>query len=242
MNPMPPRIPPLRRRPIAFAHRGARAHAPENTVEAFQLALRLGATGLESDVWLSADGVPVLDHDGVTGRWPRRRPISQVPRDDLPGSMPTLDDVFSSCGAEFDLSLDLKDPASFDPVVASCHQWFDPDRLWVCHPDLDLLVEWRRRDAGVRLVHSWRSARMTRGLERHVADLAAAGVDGLNLPVEEWSGGGVTMCHRFDRLAFAWDAQHERQLLEVIDMGIDAVYSDYVDRMSDALQRIYGAD
>ncbi|MDQ1372669.1 MAG: glycerophosphoryl diester phosphodiesterase, partial [Actinomycetota bacterium] len=55
---------PLLRPPIGFAHRGARAHAPENTLEAFQLALKLGATGLESDVWLTHDGVPVLDHDG----------------------------------------------------------------------------------------------------------------------------------------------------------------------------------
>ena len=50
---------------MIFGHRGARAHAPENTLESFALALRLGATGLESDVWLTADGVPVLDHDGV---------------------------------------------------------------------------------------------------------------------------------------------------------------------------------
>jgi len=35
---------------IAFAHRGARAYARENTLDAFQLGLRLGATGLESDV------------------------------------------------------------------------------------------------------------------------------------------------------------------------------------------------
>ncbi len=210
-------------------------------MEAFQLALRLGATGLESDVWLSADGVPVLDHDGVTGRWPRRRAIRQVSRSELPSHVPSLGEVFVACGTGFDLSLDLKDPASFDAVVAEGHRSFDPERLWVCHPDLELLVEWRRRDTGVRLVHSWRTARMARGLERHVADLAEAGIDGLNLPVEEWTGGGVTMCHRFDRLAFAWDAQHERQLLEVLDMGIDAVYSDYVDRLSDALLRIYGA-
>ena len=58
---------PMRRPPIGFAHRGARAHAPENTLEAFRLALRLGATGLESDVWLTADGVAVLDHDGAVG-------------------------------------------------------------------------------------------------------------------------------------------------------------------------------
>ncbi|MDQ3575194.1 MAG: glycerophosphodiester phosphodiesterase, partial [Actinomycetota bacterium] len=44
--------PSLIRPPIAFAHRGARAHAPENTLQAFRLALELGSTGLESDVWL----------------------------------------------------------------------------------------------------------------------------------------------------------------------------------------------
>ena len=66
---VPTRLPSLvRAARSAFAHRGARAHAPENTIEAFALALRLGATGLESDVWLTADGEAVLDHDGSVGR------------------------------------------------------------------------------------------------------------------------------------------------------------------------------
>ena len=65
---MAPRLAPLLPRPIGFAHRGARAHAPENTLEAFDLALRLGATGLESDVWVTSDGHAVLDHDGEIGR------------------------------------------------------------------------------------------------------------------------------------------------------------------------------
>ncbi|MGH2684656.1 MAG: glycerophosphodiester phosphodiesterase, partial [Actinomycetota bacterium] len=84
-----PALPSLRNPPIAFAHRGARAHAPENTLEAFQLALRLGATGLESDVWITADGEAVLDHDGLVGRRPRRRPIATVDRRDLPPHVPT---------------------------------------------------------------------------------------------------------------------------------------------------------
>lgn len=50
------RLPSRLNPPIGFAHRGAKAHAPENTPEAFDLAVRLGATGIESDVWLSADG------------------------------------------------------------------------------------------------------------------------------------------------------------------------------------------
>ncbi|MSZ18316.1 MAG: glycerophosphodiester phosphodiesterase, partial [Actinobacteria bacterium] len=43
---MQQRLPSLVDEPIAFAHRGARAHAPENTISAFQLALKLGANGL----------------------------------------------------------------------------------------------------------------------------------------------------------------------------------------------------
>ena len=73
---MQQRLPSLLVPPVAFAHRGARAHAPENTLEAFRLALRLGATGLESDVWLTSDGVPVLDHDGVSGG---RLPAQEAP-------------------------------------------------------------------------------------------------------------------------------------------------------------------
>src|SRR3954464_6653762 len=109
---MSPRLPPLRRPPIAFAHRGARAHAPENTLEAFTLALRLGATGLESDVWLTADGHAVLDHDGVVGGRLRRRPIRDPARPDLPPHIPSLAELYAACGTAFELSLDIKDPAA----------------------------------------------------------------------------------------------------------------------------------
>lgn len=46
-----------------WAHRGASAHAPENTLLAFELAHELGADGIELDVQLSKDGVPVVIHD-----------------------------------------------------------------------------------------------------------------------------------------------------------------------------------
>ena len=50
-------------RPLIFAHRGASAHAPENTLAAFELALEQGAHGIELDVKLSADGEVVVVHD-----------------------------------------------------------------------------------------------------------------------------------------------------------------------------------
>ena len=46
-----------------FAHRGASGYAPENTLEAFLLAIEQGADGIELDVQLSKDGVPVVIHD-----------------------------------------------------------------------------------------------------------------------------------------------------------------------------------
>src|SRR5687768_14179847 len=89
-SPMPTRVPATLQPPHAFAHRGARAHAPENTLDAFTLALRLGATGLESDVWLTADGEAVLDHDGLVGGRVRRRRIAGARRAELPAHIPTL--------------------------------------------------------------------------------------------------------------------------------------------------------
>jgi glycerophosphoryl diester phosphodiesterase len=57
-----------RGRPRVFAHRGGSALAPENTLAAFELGLAAGADGLELDVHLSADGVPVVVHDPTLER------------------------------------------------------------------------------------------------------------------------------------------------------------------------------
>lgn len=48
---------------LIYAHRGARGYAPENTMAAFKQALLLGADGIELDIQLTKDGVPVICHD-----------------------------------------------------------------------------------------------------------------------------------------------------------------------------------
>lgn len=54
--------------PVIFAHRGASAHAPENTLAAFELALTQNADAIELDVKLSADGRAVVIHDPTVDR------------------------------------------------------------------------------------------------------------------------------------------------------------------------------
>lgn len=219
---------------VLFAHRGARAHAPENTIEAFTLGLRLGATGLESDVWLTADGVAVLDHDGVVGGLLRRKQIGQLDRADLPDHIPSLAELYEACGTDYELSLDVKDPAVIDEVLRVAADAGAPERLWLCHPDIDLLSEWRERDRAIKLVNSTRMAVLEHGAERRAAQLRERDIDALNLHHSEWSAGTVALLHRFRRRCFGWDAQHLRVISALLDMGIDGVYSDHVDRLVDA--------
>ena len=231
----------LIRPPIGFAHRGGRAHAAENTLAAFGLALRLGATGLESDVWVTADGVPVLDHGGVVRSGLRRRPMAEMRREDLPPQVATLEELYEACGTAFELSLDVKDPAAARPAMAVASRFgHAPGRLWLCHHDWEELSRWRGLCDGIRLVNSTRLRRLREGPERRAANLAKVGIDAVNLHHTDWTGGLTTLFHRFERYAFGWDCQHERVIAALLAIGVDAVYSDHVDRMVAALQEVDG--
>jgi glycerophosphoryl diester phosphodiesterase len=238
------RLPSLLDPPITFAHRGARAHAPENTLEAFELALRLGASGLESDVWLTADGIAVLDHDGVVKNGLRRRPISQIDRASLPRHIPSLFELLRTCGTDFSLSLDLKDPESAAAIVEVIS---DVDaslleRTWLCEPGLNRVLELRQMfgDTPIRLLQTTRLERIEGTPERRAEYLARHRIDGINLHRTDWSGGLVALFHRFGLFAFGWDMQHEHELRTGLRMGLDAVYSDFVDVMGDAFREEIG--
>lgn len=228
--------------PVAFAHRGASAHARENTLEAFRLALRLGATGLETDVWSTADGVAVLDHDGVVRRGLRRVPISRVDAADLPEHMPSLGDLYATCGTGFDLSIDVKSPDAYDAIADVVrHAGTDvARRTWLCDSDFGRLVARRSDLDDFRLVHSTRLAKLPSGAERHAATLAEAGIDVMNMHHTDWNGGLVVLFHRFDVLAFSWDLQFDHQLEGALRMGVDAIYSDHTDTMMDVMTREFG--
>lgn len=71
-------------RPLVYAHRGGAALRPENTIEAFDHGLALGADGLEFDVRLTRDGVVVVHHDHVLERTTSGRgPIGACSADEV---------------------------------------------------------------------------------------------------------------------------------------------------------------
>jgi glycerophosphoryl diester phosphodiesterase len=221
---------------ITFAHRGARLAAPENSIPAFRLALDAGVTGLETDVWLSGDGIVVCAHDPTVGKGLRRHKVASTSAAELAGlGVPTLEAVYVELGTQFELSVDVKAPEAALPLLSIARQHDAIERLWVCSPDLELLRSLRsqapKSDGDVKLVHSTRRKAIETPLERHAFDLGQAGIDAMNLHHSEWTAGLVSLFHRFDVKAFAWDAQEVRHLRAVLKMGVDAVYCDRPDRM-----------
>ena len=220
---------------ITFAHRGGRADLPENTLPAFRRALELGARGLETDARLSADGEVVLVHDERVRRGLRRVRVPDTSAETLAAmDVPRLADLYEACGVDFELSVDLKDREVVGPLieVARAAGGGAAGRLWVCTASLRLLEKLRDEAPDVKLVYSpGRNRVAPAAMERHAADLAAQGVDCLNLHHSEWTRGLVALFHRFGLKTFAWDTQETRYILAALRQGIDAVYCDRVDRM-----------
>jgi glycerophosphoryl diester phosphodiesterase len=103
-------------RPLIIGHRGAAADAPENTLAAFTLALAQGADGVELDVQLCADGVPIIIHDTTVDRTcdgtGRVADLSlaelRLLTIDNDHPIPTLDDLFATFGRRTLYNVELK--------------------------------------------------------------------------------------------------------------------------------------
>jgi len=139
-------------RVAVIAHRGASAAYPENTVEAFRGAQRLGADMVELDARRTADGRIVVHHDA---HLPDGRAIHEVEARDLPRHLPSLADALDACGP-MGVNIEIKNWPSdpdFEPtdiVAAAVVDLADrvdrPDRLLVScfhRPTIDHVRKWR---------------------------------------------------------------------------------------------------
>jgi glycerophosphoryl diester phosphodiesterase len=117
--------------PAIVAHRGASSTHPENTLPAFEEALRVGAPIVELDVRLSADGVPVVMHDPTVDRTTdgsgavseltaRELATLDAGRPDEPATVPSLAEVLELVSGRAAVALEIKNlPAE---------PGFEPDR------------------------------------------------------------------------------------------------------------------
>ncbi|MHC1740021.1 MAG: glycerophosphodiester phosphodiesterase [Anaerolineaceae bacterium] len=114
-------------RPIVFGHRGACAHAPENTLASFRLAVEQGADFIELDAKLSKDNVVMVIHDPTVDRTTNGKgkvnalTLAELKKLDAGSrfdakfageSIPTLDEVFRAVGQQIYVNVELTNYSS----------------------------------------------------------------------------------------------------------------------------------
>ncbi len=95
--------------PWVIAHRGASADAPENTIEAFELAIEQGADMIETDLHLLRDGAIALHHDEVVAR-KRIGRLALAELREIQPTIPTLEEALDACGERIAFNLEIKRP------------------------------------------------------------------------------------------------------------------------------------
>ena len=199
-----------------------------HTREAFELALRLGATGLETTVWLASGSEPVVAPSPKVRSGLRRRSIAESSVAELEDKVLPLSALLES--TDVHLSLGVSDSTTLAAVLDRVGE-ADLSRIWFRGTDADLLREWRSGHPDILIVDDARLADMTHGPERRAASLGADGINAVRMPYADWTGGIATLFHRFEVLAFGWDAVHDRMAADLVRMGLDGIGTPHPDRL-----------
>ncbi len=163
--------------PLILGHRGASAVAPENTLGAFARAMQEGADGVEFDVRLSRDGVPVVIHDdnlkrtGLTSGRVNQLTAAELQKIDvgkwftnkeggssqyLTEKIPTLAQVYGSFSSNngllyVELKCDPSESATLArEVVQTTQQAQFSDRVVILSFDLPAILTIKEIDPGIR--------------------------------------------------------------------------------------------
>ena len=188
---------------------------------------------MESDAWITADGVAVLDHDGEL---PDGRHIREAKRAELPTHIPSLEELYRTCGLDFELSLDILDDDVAAEVIRVAADAGVAHRLWLCHWNWRTAASWRAFSTDVKLVDSTRSRHMRTEPEPRAERMIELDIDAINLHHSDWNEEMVLAFHRADRLALAWDTQTRDEIRRALDLGVDGVFGDHVDRIVSELE------
>ncbi len=151
-------------KPTIFAHRGASAYAPENTMAAFNLAIAQGADAIELDAKLSADGQVVVIHDDTVDRTTNGSgSVKSLSLEDIqsldagskfpplfkPEKIPSLAEVFETIGQKTIINVELKNYTSpmddlADKVVSLVRKFNLEDHVLISSFNLITLIQVRR--------------------------------------------------------------------------------------------------
>lgn len=214
-----------------WGHRGASAVKPENTIEAFAEARRLGADGVELDVRRTADAALAVHHnaDLSDGRF-----IYELEAGALPSSVAMLDAALDACGS-MTVNVEIKnvpvDP-DFDPTEAVAGQVVDlvvargvVDQIVVSSFGLAAIDAVRARGAGIAtgwltLVNYDQMRALETAIER--------GHDALNPYFTAVTQELVDAAHDAGLAINTWTVDDPEEMRRLADLGVDAIITNDV--------------
>lgn len=235
--------------PIAIAHRGGAAAAPENSLAAFAHAVALGYRYAETDVHLTADGVLVAFHDHELDRLTDGRgvvaelPWSRVRRARIGGRepIPRFAEILTTW-PQLRLVVDPKADAAVEPLIAELRRLDAVDRVCVgsfAQGRLDRV----RAALGPRLCTSAGPPEVRRlrlaswGLRPRAV---AAGPDCLQIPTRRGpvplaDRRLVDLAHERGLPVHVWTVNEPAEMSRLLDLGVDGIVTDDVAALRDVL-------
>jgi glycerophosphoryl diester phosphodiesterase len=233
-----------------IAHRGASAHAPENTLASFKKALEMGASAIELDIALSLDGRLVVIHDAdikrVAGKPGRVENFTaaELKKTDV-GSwfekkycdqgVPTLADVFQLVKNQATLHVEIKGGCGFYPGIeeklSRLLKHLDPFHAsLVSSFDHEALYHFRKLDKKARIGYLLGRT----PLPRAFLEIAEIGAESLNLDLKQVNSKIISECHKRDLKVLVYTVNTRRDFSRLKKMGVDGVFSNFPELASHA--------
>jgi glycerophosphoryl diester phosphodiesterase len=236
--------------PAAFAHRGGAAHQPENSWPAFEHAVSLGYTYLETDVHATADGVLVAFHDHTldraTDRSGRiaRMPYREVAAARIDGQepIPLLEDLLAAW-PDAHFNIDVKESPAIGPlarVLARVGAW---DRVCLCSFSSRRLAATRRALGRPVCMALSPAALAAVRLSRSVVGsgsllarrLASEGMRCAQIPATIATRGFVRRAHALGLQVHVWTVNDRTEMTCLLDLDADGIMTDDTVLLRDVL-------
>lgn len=212
-------------RPLLLGHRGVRSPAApsENTIAAFDYALKAGCDGFEFDVRRTGDGHAVICHD------PQHKgcELASARRSELP-DLATLEDVLAQFSLRAFLDIELKLPG-LEEETLSALQRYPPKRGYIISSFVpDVLTTLRRADANVSLgvicerpsqLERWRELPVDYVIPHHTI----------------LSGSLLEQLHAAGKKVVVWTVNSTKDMRQFAEWGVDGLVSDNPELLSRTL-------
>ncbi|GAA4099666.1 glycerophosphodiester phosphodiesterase [Nonomuraea soli] len=242
--------------PLAFAHRGGALEGAENSMAAFEHAVRLGYTYLETDAHATRDGVLLAFHDHTLDRVTDRRgriaelPYSVVRQARIGGAhqIPVLEELIGSF-PEARFNIDVKEAGAILPLARVVQRTNAYERVCLTSFSDERLARARAamgREVcsalGPRGVAALRAAAATSGYGRLFARLSRAQIPCAQIPLG-FRGLRVTTralvrtAHALGMQVHVWTINDPVRMERLLDLGVDGIMTDNVTGLRGVLDR-----